>query len=105
LLGTLASEGFFVHGVGTGPEVLERTVLERPDAVAVKLTLPGMSGDTVAATLKQMPNVKNIPVVIFDDAGGLAARRRVAAVTGGSCRFVEGTDAAALSEALKESLA
>jgi len=65
----LADAGYIVETQSTGPDLLERSVVTRPDLIVVKLVLSGMNGDAVANVLKTMPNTKAIPVILYDDSG------------------------------------
>lgn len=89
-----AAEGCVAHFAARGPEVIERAVLEKPDAVVVKLALPGMSGDVTAGALTQMATTAGIPLVVYDAAGEEGAGKRVSENSGGVAIFVAGGDAA-----------
>ena len=58
--------GFDVESVVRGPDVLERAVMMRPCAVVMKRVFTGMNGDVVASVLREMPNTKKIPIVLYD---------------------------------------
>ena len=60
----LTGAGYVVHVVPTGPAVVERAVVERPDAIILTVDLPGMAGSALAAMLKDMDNTRGIPVVL-----------------------------------------
>ncbi len=60
--------GFDVETVTKGPEILEKAILYKPAVIVVKRILTGMNGDVVANLLKEMPNTKEIPVVLYDNA-------------------------------------
>jgi len=68
LVNIFASEGFIVNSVMSGPEVLEKAIVERPDVIVMKLILANMNGDAVAQLLKEMPNTRSIPIVLYDDS-------------------------------------
>jgi CheY-like chemotaxis protein len=65
----LKAGGYDVCSVIKGPDVLEKAIIEKPDVIVMKLVLSGMNGDAVAAVLKEMPNTKGIPIVLYDDSG------------------------------------
>ncbi|MBM4148044.1 MAG: response regulator [Lentisphaerae bacterium] len=60
-------EGFCVETVESGPDLIEKTVAELPDAVAVKRILPGMNGDHVASVLAGMSHAGAVPVIVYDE--------------------------------------
>ncbi len=64
----LADAGYLVDGVESGPEVLEKAIVQRPDVIIMKVILRQMNGDAVADMLKEMPNTKHIPVILYDDS-------------------------------------
>jgi CheY-like chemotaxis protein len=82
-----AEAGYLVETVASGPEAIEKAVIQRPDAIVAKLILPNMNGDAVAAMLQQMPNTKDIPVVVYDAAGSESDVARVGGRKG-VARFV-----------------
>lgn len=65
----LSESGYVVEVASKGPAVLEEAIVTRPDVVVLKLVLAGMNGDAVASMLKEMPNTRQIPVVLYDDSG------------------------------------
>ncbi|OVE74445.1 hypothetical protein BVX94_00295 [bacterium B17] len=60
--------GFRIDGVLNGPEVLEKAIVMKPDVIVAKLVLRGMNGDAIATVLSEMPNTRNIPIVLYDDS-------------------------------------
>ena len=64
----LAEAGYLVDGVHSGPEVLEKAIVQRPDVIIMKVILHQMNGDAVADMLKEMPNTKQIPVILYYDS-------------------------------------
>jgi DNA-binding response OmpR family regulator len=97
----LVNEGYLVDRVSRGPEVVERSVMERPDVIVVKSVLSGMNGDAVVLLLKEMPQVREIPVVIYDDSHHVGMRERKSKQTAGARVVVGGNDARAIVEALR----
>lgn len=73
LVRVFSNAGYEVERVATGPELLEKTVSSRPDAIVVKRILTRMNGDAVAAMLQTMPGTRAIPVILYHEnpvAGG-----------------------------------
>jgi CheY-like chemotaxis protein len=59
----LASKGYEVVEVATGPDLL-RAVRERfPDAVVTDIALPGLDGFAVTVALKADPRTRTIPII------------------------------------------
>jgi CheY-like chemotaxis protein len=78
---TLWEGGFTIESVRNGAELLEKALLERPDAILIKDRLGNMQGDAVAGMLRKMPGTRDIPVVLYDgaEAGVPPARHEDAA--------------------------
>ena len=64
---TFIQAGFDVESVAKGPEILEKAILSKPTAIVIKQNFTGMNGDVAASLLKEMPNTKEIPVVLYDN--------------------------------------
>jgi len=60
--------GFDVESVDAGADVMERVFLKRPDVVVMKRILHGMNGDRMASLMYELPKIKDIPVVLYDEA-------------------------------------
>ncbi len=81
----LEGEGLEVRQASDGPECLARVTERLPDAIALDLTMPGMSGFDVLDALRNDPRTRVLPVIIVtarDLSGEERARLRgrVAAV-------------------------
>ena len=61
----LAHYGFEVKGALDGEEGLRAALDYKPDVVLLDIMMPGMDGWQVLEKLKQNPDTKHIPVVIF----------------------------------------
>ncbi len=62
-------DGYQVLGAKDGPEGLEMLKSERPDLVLLDLKIPKMSGFKVLEKMKEDPQIKDIPVIIFSVLG------------------------------------
>lgn len=62
-------DGYQVLGAKDGLEGLEMLKSERPDLVLLDLKIPKMSGFEVLEKMKEDPQTKNIPVIIFSVLG------------------------------------
>lgn len=97
----LADAGYLVETVSSGPEAIEKAIIQRPDVIVMKLILSNMNGDAVARMLKEMPNTKNIPVIVYDASEDVRNEDRVASRKG-IRKFVRGNSSAVLLAAVKE---
>jgi DNA-binding response OmpR family regulator len=61
----LAHYGFEVKGALDGEEGLKAVLEYKPDVILLDIMMPGMDGWQVLEKLKQNPDTKRIPVVIF----------------------------------------
>ena len=61
----LDHNGFDVSRAYDGREALERIRELRPDAVVLDVMMPSLDGREVARLLRQDPELKNLPVVLF----------------------------------------
>jgi DNA-binding response OmpR family regulator len=78
LMKALQKAGFDVNLAVTGPELLEKATMLKPDIVVTKEILKQLNGDAVATMLDVMPTTRGIPVVVYDDSKvGDDARERI----------------------------
>ncbi len=66
LADALRTRGWDVDHVASGPEGLTRALRERPAVVISDLSLPGMDGATIAASLRLAPGLRT-PVILLCD--------------------------------------
>ena len=92
LVDAFAAANLLVDSVSKGPEVLEQAIVQRPDVIVVKRVLESMNGDTVASMLKEMPNTKGIPIVLYDDTGEDVARETFVKAGSSIKAFVKSSD-------------
>lgn len=57
--------GFETVAAATGPEAVEACVTYTPDALAIRLELPGMSADEAIAMLRRLPRTKGLKAVVY----------------------------------------
>lgn len=67
LMTAFSEAGYDVCSVVKGPDVLEKSIIEKPDFIVIKLVLSNMNGDVIAGLLQNMPNTKNIPIVLYNE--------------------------------------
>ena len=65
--------GYIVETASSGPELIERAIVGRPDAIVCRVVFRGMNGNVAAKMLKEMPNTQAIPVVLYDDTDSAGA--------------------------------
>ena len=100
---SFAQEGFIVDAVSRGPEVLEKAIIEKPDIIVTKLVFPGMNGDAVASMLKEMPNTRNIPIVLYDNTD-LGSSDKYMKAGSGITKFLKTNNPEQLVSAVKKIL-
>jgi signal transduction histidine kinase len=64
LEGTLTEEGFEVCTAENGAEALKKVLVFMPDAILLDIMMPEMSGIEVLDKLMEMPETRNIPVIM-----------------------------------------
>lgn len=96
--------GFAASSVSKGAEVIERAVLDKPDAVVMKLIFQNMNGDTIAAVLRDMPATRGVPVVLYDDSGSGASAATYRVSNHAMRRFVSSSDPGDLLDAVRDVL-
>jgi CheY-like chemotaxis protein len=97
--------GYAVDCVSQGPHVLEKAIAERPNVILVKLILTNLNGVAVARTLKEMPNAKDIPVVLYDQGRSRADESPLAHPPSGVRKYVKSDNPQVLLSAVAEVLA
>jgi two-component system, chemotaxis family, response regulator PixH len=61
----LEQGGYSVQGVTSGEEAEIRLKQQKPDLIVLDVILPGESGFELCRKLKDDPNTKSIPIVIY----------------------------------------
>ena len=67
IMGKLAGAGILTVGAHNGAEGLALVALEQPSLIMLDLMLPDMRGNDVLTHLKDNPETKDIPVIIFSN--------------------------------------
>ena len=96
--------GYSVEAVFKGPEILERAIVQKPDVIVVKLVLAGMNGDAVAGMLKEMPNTKEIPVILYDDTAAKVMDAKMTGARSGVKKSIRSNNSVTLLGAIREVL-
>jgi len=97
-------DGFIVDCVFKGPEVVEKAIVGKPDIVLMKTVLPGMNGDAVAKMMKELPNTRDISVVLYDDSVSPAPETKYTQGGTGIKKLVKSNKPAQLLSAVKSVL-
>jgi len=63
---TLRRAGYDVQLVVRGTQVMEQALNWRPAVIVIKRVLSALNGDCVAALLKESPEARGIPVILYD---------------------------------------
>jgi CheY-like chemotaxis protein len=69
-----------------GEEGIQKAVTEKPDLILLDVTMPVMDGIETLTRLKQLPGVKDIPVVMLSADGGNESVQRATEL--GALRFI-----------------
>ncbi len=64
----IEAAGHEIEIVSSGPEVLERAPVFKPDVIIMKEILPRLNGGAVASLIQVMPSINSIPVVMYDES-------------------------------------
>ena len=97
----LEQRGCRVISAGSGKEALDLAVAERPDVILLDLLMPGISGWTTTVALKERPETRDIPIVIFS---ALTPQEREAPVPDIADWVTKPIDEATLTRALDHAL-
>ncbi len=66
---TLETTGFSAKGVSNGKELRALLKEEPPDLILLDIMLPGDDGYTILAKIRQMPEVREVPVIMVTAKG------------------------------------
>ena len=69
IMGKLSEAGILAIGAHNGTEGLTQARLEHPSLIMLDLMLPDIRGNDVLLQLKDDPETKDIPVIIFSNLG------------------------------------
>lgn len=104
LTSAFTDAGYIVDTVCTGPEVLEKAIVGRPDIIVMKLVFSGMNGDNVANILKEMPNARDIPIILYDETNADVPETRYTESETGIKKLVRNNNSVSLLAAVKDVL-
>lgn len=84
-----------------GNGAIESMKLFKPDTIILDLMLPGMSGFDILAQIKQEPDLRDVPVIVFSNKDGSEDRQK-AKELGANCFYVKAmTDLSELVEKIE----
>ncbi len=76
----LRAHGHVVICASSGDEALGLLREERPDAILLDVTMPGLDGLSVLRTIRRNPNTKSIPVILLTDKADKACVQSAAGI-------------------------
>jgi len=100
----LSQMGYRVVTAGDGVEALERTRSQRPDLIVSDVLMPRLDGFRLCRTLRQDPELNEIPVVLTSSATIEEDDRLLALEMGASAYVVRTPDCQNIVEAIRASL-
>lgn len=104
IVSAFKSAGYDAESVFTGPEAVEKAIIQQPDVIVIKAVLANMNGDAVARMLQEMPKARTIPIVLYDDSASPASEAKYLVSGTGIKKFVRGKAPVALVAAVKSVL-
>ena len=104
LVRAFLDQGYRVDMAMSGPMVMERAIVGRPDVIVMKHILAHMNGDAVARMLQEMPNTAQTPVILYDQSGDMDTRDRLMAPRLSNVKDVVTHDTASVVAAAKRVL-
>jgi len=104
LSNVFSNAGYIVEGVAKGPEILEKAIVWKPDIVVMKVVLEGMNGDKAARMMKEMPNTRDIPVVLYDDSKSPSPESKYVQAGIEAKKYIKGNNPLLLLSAVKDVL-
>ncbi len=66
---TLKKEGFSTEKAANGKEGLDKAQSFKPNLILLDLMMPVMSGQSMLHHLRELPEFKNLPVIVLTNAG------------------------------------
>lgn len=100
LAAELSATGLIVDLAASGPELVEKAVVQKPDVVVVKHRFTDMDGDRVAELLRKMAHTRQIPVVLYAVAGPSNEDDRYMGLDANIGAVVRGSEAGLLRAAI-----
>jgi CheY-like chemotaxis protein len=85
----------------SGEQAIQQLLYLTPDIIFLDLQMPGMNGLTCLAAIREMPRLKNTPIIIHSSALTDECRQK-AKTLGASACLVKSGDASALEAILSE---
>lgn len=70
----LVREGYSVFTINSCKNIIEETLKVKPDVILMDLRIPDYGGDLGIKMLKESPETKNIPVLIFSAVNDLSKK-------------------------------
>ncbi|HEY9069773.1 MAG TPA: response regulator [Candidatus Ozemobacteraceae bacterium] len=83
----LEKHGYLVHEATSGRAGLRKATELLPDAILLDIQLPEMDGYAVAAELKKLPALKDVPIIAVTSCAMVGDRERILAA--GATGYIE----------------
>lgn len=77
--------GYQYQAVPDGLDMVDRTLEDKPDAVVLGLSIPGMGGLQIARTLRTLQTTKDVPILFVTDNTTESTRVLQAGIYGVAC--------------------
>lgn len=94
--------GYRIECAPLGHGVLEKAITLKPDAIVCKRILAGLNGDAVAGIIKEIPSIRDIPFVLYDDTAAPQPEHRFDDPRGGIRCYVPTRDDDVLLKAINQ---
>jgi len=89
LIKTFSAAGYQVLIVDSSVNVLEKTILEKPAIVLMRLIMANINGDRIAALIDEIPSIRGTPVVLYDATMSTLGSQMLRKLGKGITRFVD----------------
>lgn len=65
----LRLEGYTIHTASDGEEGIKNAILEHPDLIISDISMPEVDGIELVRQLREMPECKNVPILVLSGEG------------------------------------
>jgi DNA-binding response OmpR family regulator len=98
----LAGYGHYVQVVASGPDVLEHAIAFHPNLILMNEVLPMLNGVATVSVLKAMASVKDVPIIMYDEAGSELTAKVVNRIPNGVAKLLHTSNANIIVDAVTE---
>jgi len=100
----LAAQGYVVECAGRAPDIVERAVTQKPDAIVVRSVVAGLDGAGLIRLLSDVPKAREVPVIVFGEPEPVPGVTPLEHGVNGAAAVVVGDDAVAIADAVRVAL-